>query len=37
MAVSPATLEYLKWSEVPITLDCSDHLNFVLKPGQYLS
>jgi hypothetical protein len=37
MKVSPATLEYLKWSEVPITLDYSDHLNFVLKPGQYLS
>jgi hypothetical protein len=35
MAVSPATPEYLKWSEVPITFDCSDHLDFVPKPGQY--
>jgi hypothetical protein len=31
MAASLATLEYLKWSEVPITL--SDHPDFVLKPG----
>jgi hypothetical protein len=35
MAVSPATLEYLKWSEVPITFNRSDHSNFVPKPGQY--
>jgi hypothetical protein len=35
MAVSPATLKYLKWSEVPITFDRSDHPNFVLKLGWY--
>jgi hypothetical protein len=35
MTVSPATLEYLKWSEVPITFDHSDHPDFVPKPGQY--
>jgi hypothetical protein len=35
MAVSPATLEYLKWSEVPITFDRSDHPDFVPKLGQY--
>jgi hypothetical protein len=35
MAVSLATPEYLKWSEVPITFDHSDHSDFVLKPGQY--
>jgi hypothetical protein len=35
MAVSPAIPEYLKWSEVPITFDHSDHPNFVPKPGQY--
>jgi hypothetical protein len=35
MAVSPATPEYLKWSEVPITFDCSDHPEFVPKPGRY--
>jgi hypothetical protein len=35
MAVSPTTPEYLKWSEVPITFDCSDHLNFVPKSRQY--
>jgi hypothetical protein len=35
MAVSPTTPEYLKWSDVPITFDHSDHLNFVPKPGQY--
>jgi hypothetical protein len=35
MAVSPATPEYLKWSVVPITIDHSDHLNFVPKLGQY--
>jgi hypothetical protein len=37
MAVSPAILEYLKWSEVPITFDHSDHPNFVPKPGNILS
>jgi hypothetical protein len=35
MAVSPATPEYLKWSEVPITFDRSDHPNFVPKSGRY--
>jgi hypothetical protein len=35
MVVSPTTLEYLKWSEVPITFDRSDHLDFVPKPGWY--
>jgi hypothetical protein len=35
MAVSPATLEYLKWSEVPITFDRSNHPDFVPKPGRY--
>jgi hypothetical protein len=31
MAVSPATPEYLKWSEEPITFDRSDRLDFVPK------
>jgi hypothetical protein len=35
MAVSPATTEYLKWYEVPITFDRSDHPNFVLKLGRH--
>jgi hypothetical protein len=35
MAVSPATPEYLKWSEVPVTFDRSDHPDFVPKPGRY--
>jgi hypothetical protein len=35
MAVSPATPEYLKWSEVPTTFNRSDHSNFVPKPGCY--
>jgi hypothetical protein len=35
MAVSPATSEHLKWSDVPITFDCSDHLDFVPKLGPY--
>jgi hypothetical protein len=35
MAVSSATPEYLKWSEVHITFDCSDHPDFVPKPGWY--
>jgi hypothetical protein len=35
MAVSPATPEYLKWSEVPITFDRSDHPDFVRKSGRY--
>jgi hypothetical protein len=28
--VSPPTPEYIKWSEVPITFDHRDHLDFVL-------
>jgi hypothetical protein len=35
MAVSPTTLEYLKWSEVPITFDRRDHPDFVPNPGWY--
>jgi hypothetical protein len=35
MAISPATLEYLKWSEVPITFDRSDHPDFVPNLGRY--
>jgi hypothetical protein len=35
MAVSPPTPEYLKWSEVPISFDRSDHPDFVAKPGWY--
>jgi hypothetical protein len=35
MAVRPATPEYLKWSEVPITFNHSDHLDFMPKSGQY--
>jgi hypothetical protein len=31
----PPPPEYLKWSEVPITFDRSDHPGFVPKPGQY--
>jgi hypothetical protein len=35
MTVAPATPEYLKWSEVPITFNRSDHPDFVLKPEWY--
>jgi hypothetical protein len=35
MAIGLATTEYLKWSEVPITFDWSDHPDFILKSGQY--
>jgi hypothetical protein len=35
MAVSPATLEYLKWYEVLITFDRGDHSNFIPKSCQY--
>jgi hypothetical protein len=35
MAVSPATPMYLKWSEAPITFDCSDHPDFVPMLGWY--
>jgi hypothetical protein len=32
MAVSPTTLEHLKWYEVPITFDHNDLPDFVPKP-----
>jgi hypothetical protein len=35
MPLSPATPEYLKWSEVPITFDRSNHPDFVPKPRRY--
>jgi hypothetical protein len=35
MVVSPATPEYLKWFEVPITFDHSEHPNSVPKLGWY--
>jgi hypothetical protein len=35
MVVSSTTPDYLKWSEVPITFDHSDHPGFVLKPKRY--
>jgi hypothetical protein len=35
MAVSSTIPEYLKWSEVSITFDCSDHPDFIPKPRQY--
>lgn len=34
-AVAPATLEYLRWSEVPITFDRSDHPDHVPRPGKH--
>jgi hypothetical protein len=35
MAIFPATPKYLKWSEVPITFDRSDHPDFVPKLRQH--
>jgi hypothetical protein len=35
MTVSPATPEYLNWSEVPITFDHSDLPDFIPKLGWY--
>jgi hypothetical protein len=35
MAVSPATPEYLRWSEVPISCDRGNHPDFIPKPGRY--
>jgi hypothetical protein len=35
LAVSPVTPEYLKWLEVPISFDISDHPNFIPKLSQY--
>jgi hypothetical protein len=31
LAVRPATAEYLRWSEVPITFDRGDHPDFIKK------
>jgi hypothetical protein len=33
--VSPATLEYICWSESPITIDQTDHLDNISKPGRF--
>jgi hypothetical protein len=35
MAVSPATPKYLKWSEVPITVDRNDHPDIIPKLRRY--
>jgi hypothetical protein len=35
MAVKSATPKYHKWSEAPITFDCSDHSNIVPKWARY--
>jgi hypothetical protein len=37
MAIGPTIPEYLKWSEVPMTFDRSEHPNFILKLGWYPS
>jgi hypothetical protein len=37
MAVSPTTPEYLKWSEVPITFDCSDTRTLCQSRGSIIS
>src|SRR5438128_10472620 len=34
-AIIPITPKYLKWSEVPITFDRSDHLDNIPHPGRY--
>src|SRR5204862_6926468 len=34
-AVIPANPKYLKWSEVPITFNRSDHPNNIPHPGRY--
>lgn len=34
-AITPATPEYLRWSEVPITFYRSDHPGHIPKPGRY--
>src|SRR5207244_596034 len=34
-AITPATLKYLKWSEVQITFDRTDHPDRVPHPGRY--
>jgi hypothetical protein len=33
--VSPAPLEYLRWSEAPITFDRMDHSKSIPKPGRF--
>jgi hypothetical protein len=33
--VPPATPEYHRWFEVPITFDRGDHLNFIPKLGRH--
>jgi hypothetical protein len=35
LAVGPATPECLRWPEVSITFDRSDHPDFIPKPGRY--
>jgi hypothetical protein len=35
MAVNPATPEYLRWSEVPITFDRGDQPDFIPKLRRY--
>jgi hypothetical protein len=35
LAVDPATSEYLRWSEVRITLNSDDHPDFIPKSGRY--
>jgi hypothetical protein len=35
MAASPATLEYLKWSKVPITFNHCNNPDFMSKPRRY--
>jgi hypothetical protein len=34
-AVGPATAEFLRWSEVPITFDRGDHMDFISMLGRY--
>jgi hypothetical protein len=34
-AISPTTMEYLRWSESPITFDWIDHPNNIPKPGRF--
>ena len=34
-ALTPATPKYLRWSELPITFDRSDHPESVCHPGRY--
>jgi hypothetical protein len=35
LAIGPATPEYLRWFEVPITFDHGDHPDFISKPRRY--